>query len=441
MCPSYMVTLEEKHSTRGRAHLLFEMLQREELKDGWQDENVKEALDLCLSCKGCKSDCPVNVDMATYKAEFMSHYYEAHKRPLSAEAFGHIDRWAALASLAPNIANFFSQTPGLSDLMKAALDVPKQRELPRFSPQTFRSWFASRKADRSPGPQVILWTDTFNNYFHAATARAAVDVLEHLGWRVRIPAENLCCGRPLYDFGMLDDARVYLKRILRTLERDIQAGYPIVVLEPSCASVFKEELKNLLPEEPLTEKLAGQTMLLSEFIQKKASEFRFPQLQRKAIVQAHCHHKSIFKTAAEEQVLKRLGIKAEVLDSGCCGMAGPFGFEASKYQVSQACAERVLLPAVREAAEDEVVIADGFSCREQIRQNTERYPLHLAQVLQMALKDEFPKKGKAENVVLKRLKTDAMIGKLKATFLLATALGTAGFVTWAFLGQRSRSST
>jgi len=441
MCPSYMVTLEEKHSTRGRAHLLFEMLQREELKDGWQDENVKEALDLCLSCKGCKSDCPVNVDMATYKAEFMSHYYEAHKRPLSAEAFGHIDRWAALASLAPNIANFFSQTPGLSDLMKAALDVPKQRELPRFSPQTFRSWFASRKADRSPGPQVILWTDTFNNYFHAATARAAVDVLEHLGWRVRIPAENLCCGRPLYDFGMLDDARVYLKRILRTLERDIQAGYPIVVLEPSCASVFKEELKNLLPEEPLTEKLAGQTMLLSKHIQKKASEFRFPQLQRKAIVQAHCHHKSIFKTAAEEQVLKRLGIKAEVLDSGCCGMAGPFGFEASKYQVSQACAERVLLPAVREAAEDEVVIADGFSCREQIRQNTERYPLHLAQVLQMALKDEFPKKGKAENVVLKRLKTDAMIGKLKATFLLATALGTAGFVTWAFLGQRSRSST
>jgi len=434
MCPSYMVTLEEKHSTRGRAHLLFEMLQREELKDGWQDENVKEALDLCLSCKGCKSDCPVNVDMATYKAEFMSHYYEKHARPLSAEAFGRIDRWAGLASLAPETANFFCQTPGLSDLMKLALDIPKQREIPRFAPQTFRSWFANRKANWFPGPQVILWSDTFNNYFHAHTARAAVEILEHLGWRVRIPPENLCCGRPLYDFGMLDEAKFYLKRILRSLERDVQAGYPIVVLEPSCASVFKEELRNLLPDEPLTEKLAGQTMLLSEFIQKKALEFHFPQLKRKAIVQAHCHHKSIFKTSAEEQVLKRMGIEVEVLDSGCCGMAGPFGFEASKYEVSQACAERVLLPAVRKAPVDEIVIADGFSCREQIRQNTDRYPLHLADVLKMALKGDLPKDGKPETRVVKTLQSETVVGKLK----MAAALGALAGVAWWLLAGRRR---
>ncbi|MBV9437311.1 MAG: FAD-binding protein, partial [Acidobacteria bacterium] len=368
MCPSYMVTLEEKHSTRGRAHMLFEMLQGEELKEGWQDEGVKEALDLCLSCKGCKGECPVNVDMATYKAEFMSHYYEKHPRPLNALAFGHIDRWAELASVAPEIANFFSQTPGFSDLMKSVLDVPTQRQIPAFAPQTFREWFNRRKQDRSPGPQVILWPDTFNNHFHPHTARAAVEVLEHMGWRVRIPREKLCCGRPLYDFGMLHEAKRYLKRILDSLGRDIEAGYPILVLEPSCASVFKEELKNLLPDEPLTEKLSGQTMLLSEFLQKKATEFEFPQVKRKALIQAHCHHKSIFKTDAEEQVFKRLGIEAKVLDSGCCGMAGPFGFEASKYEVSQACGERVLLPAVRKVAEDEIIVADGFSCREQIRQ-------------------------------------------------------------------------
>jgi Fe-S oxidoreductase/FAD/FMN-containing dehydrogenase len=438
MCPSYMVTLEEKHSTRGRAHMLFEMLQGEELKNGWQDESVKEALDLCLSCKGCKGECPVNVDMATYKAEFMSHYYEKHKRPMSAYAFGHIDRWAELASIAPEIANFFSQTPGLSDLMKAVLDVPKEREIPAFAPQTFRSWFQNRRTNRAPGPQVILWTDTFNNYFHAHTAKAAVEVLEHMGWRVRIPRANLCCGRPLYDFGMLDEAKIYLKRILHELERDIQAGYPIVVLEPSCASVFKEELKNLLPEEHLSEKLSGQVMLLSEFIQKKATEFKFPDLKRKAVVQAHCHHKAIFKTEAEEKVLKRIGVEAEVLDSGCCGMAGPFGFEASKYEVSQACAERVLLPAIRKAPDDRIVIADGFSCREQIRQNTDRYPLHLADVLKMAIQEEAPKTGKPEARIVKDIRSETTKGKVKTGAAIIALAGTAAFVVSAFRAVRKK---
>ncbi len=438
MCPSYMVTLEEKHSTRGRAHMLFEMLQGEELKEGWQDEGVKEALDLCLSCKGCKGECPVNVDMATYKAEFMSHYYEKHPRPLNALAFGHIDRWAELASVAPEIANFFSQTPGFSDLMKSVLDVPRQRQIPAFAPQTFREWFNRRKQDRSPGPQVILWPDTFNNHFHPHTARAAVEVLEHMGWRVRIPREKLCCGRPLYDFGMLDEAKRYLKRILDSLGRDIEAGYPVLVLEPSCASVFKEELKNLLPDEPLTEKLLGQTMLLSEFLQKKAREFEFPQVKRKALIQAHCHHKSIFKTDAEEQVFKRLGIEAKVLDSGCCGMAGPFGFEASKFEVSQACGERVLLPAVRKAAEDEIIVADGFSCREQIRQNTNRYSLHLADVIKMALDKQLPKSGKPEKPVVKKIESEAARGKIKAAAALGLMLGGVTFAMMVLSGKNRK---
>lgn len=438
MCPSYMVTLEEKHSTRGRAHLLFEMLQGEELKDGWQDDGVKEALDLCLSCKGCKGECPVNVDMATYKAEFMSHYYEKHPRPLSAYAFGHIDRWAELASIAPELANFFSQTSPFSDIAKAVLDIPRQRQIPAFAPQTFRRWFQNRKADRSPGPQVILWPDTFNNYFHPHTARSAVEVLEKMGWRVRIPREKLCCGRPLYDFGMLDEAKVYLKRILSSLQRDIEAGYPIVVLEPSCASVFKEELKNLLPDEPLTEKLSGQTMLLSEFLQKKASEFELPRMKRKALVQAHCHHKSIFKTEAEEQVFKRMGIEPKVLDSGCCGMAGPFGFEGSKFEVSQACAERVLLPAVRKAEPEEIVVADGFSCREQIRQNSDRYPLHLADVLNLAMQNRVPKKGRPEAPIVKRVQSEAATSKLKSAAALGAVAGMAAFAFWSF-GRKDRS--
>lgn len=437
MCPSYMVTREEKHSTRGRAHMLFEMLQQEELKEGWKDESVKEALDLCLSCKGCKGECPVNVDMATYKAEFMSHYYEGRKRPLNAYAFGHIDRWAELASFAPEFANFFSQTPGFSDLMKSVLDIPRQRQIPEFAPQTFRQWFNSRKTDRSPGPQVILWADTFNNHFHPHTARAAVEVLEHFGWRVRIPREPLCCGRPLYDFGMLDQAKHYLKRILHSLERDIQAGFPIVVLEPSCASVFKEELKNLLPEEHLSEKLAGQTMLLSEFFEKKMTEAKFPQVKRKAVVQSHCHHQAIFKTEAEEKILKKMGIEANLLDSGCCGMAGPFGFEAAKYEVSQACGERVLLPKVRNAAEDEIVMADGFSCREQIRQNTSRYPLHLADVMKMAIEDELPKSGKPEAALVRKIKSDAARGKIKASAAAVALLGTAAFGLWAAFGARN----
>jgi Fe-S oxidoreductase len=239
---------------------------------------------------------------------------------------------------------------------------------------------------------------------------------------------------------MLDEAKLYLKRILRSLERDIQAGFPILVLEPSCASVFKEELKNLLPDEHLTEKLSGQVFLLSEFIQKKASEFEFPQLKRKAISQSHCHHKAIFKTEAEEQVFKRIGLDAKLLDSGCCGMAGPFGFEEHKYEVSQACGERVLLPAVRDAAEEELIIADGFSCREQIRQNTSRYPLHLAEVLHAAIKQDLPKSGKPEARIVKRIQSDAAIGKVKAAAALTAVLGTAAFGFWALFDHRNRKA-
>jgi FAD/FMN-containing dehydrogenase/Fe-S oxidoreductase len=389
MCPSFRVTREEEHSTRGRAHLLWEMTQGDVIREGWRDPHVKSSLDLCLSCKGCKSDCPVAVDVATYKSEFLSHYYEGRAHPLGHYAFAHIDRWSRLASLTPRLANFLTHAPGLRDVAKLAAGVAPQRCVPRFATQTFRNWFKkrSRKQGNSSAPAVLLWPDTFNNYFHPQTAMAAVDVLEAAGFAVQLPKQNLCCGRPLYDFGMLERAKKLLLRTLAALDREIAEGIPIIVLEPSCASVFRDEMLNLFPEDPSAHKLANQVMLLSEFLEKEKNgkSFTLPLVKRKALVHGHCHHKSIMKMSAEESVLRRLGIDYQMPAPGCCGMAGAFGFEKGKYETSIAIGELELLPAVRNAPADWLIIADGFSCREQIQQCTGRSALHLAEVIQMAL--------------------------------------------------------
>lgn len=388
MCPSYMVTREEKHTTRGRARLLFEMLQGDPLQGGWQSEAVKESLDLCLACKGCKGECPVQVDMATYKAEFLSHYYEHRARPVQAYAFGLIPYWARLAKLAPGVANFLTQAPGLSSLAKRALHVPPQRRIPAFAPYTFKEWFKARPKRNQDRPPVILWPDTFYNHFFPQVAQAATEVLEAAGFQVVVPERDFCCGRPLYDYGMLDLAKSWLREILDGLAPLIAAGVPVVGLEPSCVSVFREELTNLYPNELNAMRLQHQSYVLSEFLQQHAPDFQPPKLRRKAVVHGHCHHKAIMKLDDEEAILDKLGLEYRVLDSGCCGMAGAFGYEAGpQYEVSLACGERVLLPAVREAEKETLVITDGFSCREQIQQTTERQALHLAQVLQMALRE------------------------------------------------------
>jgi FAD/FMN-containing dehydrogenase/Fe-S oxidoreductase len=400
MCPSYMVTLEEEHSTRGRAHLLFELLQGEVIQ-GWQEEHVKRGLDLCLSCKACKSECPTNVDIATYKAEFLSHYYEHRSRPLHAYAFGMIDRWARLGSIAPRVANFLSQAPGLSSIMRAALHLAPQRQLPRLSKFTFqhlackngipapgahREGIADTSAGSAAGiNEVILWADTFNNYFHPETSQAALEVLTSAGFAVSVPRQHLCCGRPLYDFGMLDAAKSYLQRILHDLAPQIDAGVPLVVLEPSCASVFRDELRSLFPADPRANRLRNQTFLLSEFLEYRAPGYKPPQLSRKVLLHGHCHQKSLMKMDHEQSLLRKMGAEVECPDSGCCGMAGPFGFEKDKFAVSQAVGERVLLPAVRSASPDTLIISDGFSCREQILQATGRRPMHLAEAIRSAL--------------------------------------------------------
>jgi FAD/FMN-containing dehydrogenase/Fe-S oxidoreductase len=387
MCPSYMVTKEEKHSTRGRARLLFEMLQGSVIgKKGWKDDSVKEALDLCLACKGCKGECPMTVDMATYKAEFLSHYYKGRMRPRSAYAFGLISWWAKIASTMPRFVNFLTHAPGLSTLAKWMSGTAQERSIPRFCRQTFRDWYAKREAQqqKSQKMKVILWVDTFNNYFHSEVAQATVEVLEYLGFEVMLPKASLCCGRPLYDYGMLERAKKLLKKILSTMKEEIENGTPIIGLEPSCVAVFRDELVNLFPSDLDAQRLKGQTYLFSEFLVKYAKDFRFKPLNRKALVQGHCHHKSILKFDDEKEILQRLGLDFKILDSGCCGMAGGFGFEKHHYNVSMQVGERVLIPAIRNSSSDTLIIANGFSCREQIIQATGREVLHLAQVVRMA---------------------------------------------------------
>jgi FAD/FMN-containing dehydrogenase/Fe-S oxidoreductase len=385
MCPSFRVTREEEHSTRGRAHLLWEMTQGDVIKDGWRDEAVKDSLDLCLSCKGCKSDCPVGVDVATYKAEFLSHYYEGRRRPRSAYAFANIDVWARAASLAPGLVNLVTQLPGLRDAARFAAGMPHERSIPALAPQSFRSWFRGRIRQDFSAPPVLLWPDTFNNYFLPHTARAAVEVLEAAGFRVRLPATSLCCGRPLYDFGMLDRAKRLLLEALNVLEPEIQAAIPVVVLEPSCAAVFRDELLNLLPNDHRARRLAQQTFLLSEFLEREARDFAPPKVPGRALLHGHCHHKSVMKMNDEEAVLRKMGLDFYSPAPGCCGMAGSFGFEKANYGVSVAIGELELLPAVRRASPETLIIADGFSCREQISQGSDRRALHLAEVLQMGL--------------------------------------------------------
>jgi FAD/FMN-containing dehydrogenase/Fe-S oxidoreductase len=406
MCPSYRATRDEEHSTRGRAHLLWEMTQSEVIRDGWRSEAVKKSLDLCLACKGCKSECPVGVDLATYKSEFLAHYYEGRIRPRSAYAFGNIDLWARAASHVPGLTNLVTQTPLLRDMAKLIAGIPQQRSIPAFAPESFTSWFrrpretnhvgtaalgcpAQRNSagfDSNTAPEnrltVLLWPDTFNNYFLPNTAKAAVGVLESSGFRVIIPKANLCCGRPLYDHGMIDRAQSLLLRILDELSPEIDAGIPIIGLEPSCVAVFRDELLNLFPHDKRAQALSRQTFLLSEFLE--AQNVPLPHLNRKAILHGHCHQKSIMKMTTEESLLRRLGIDFQSPAPGCCGMAGSFGFERDKYEISQAIGELELLPAVRQAPADWLIIANGFSCREQIAQGTSSHALHLAEVLQMA---------------------------------------------------------
>jgi FAD/FMN-containing dehydrogenase/Fe-S oxidoreductase len=400
MCPSYQATGEEMHSTRGRAHLLWEMLAGSLRSEGFQSDAVNEALSLCLSCKACKTECPVQVDMAQYKAEFLAQRYEGRLHPLRHYIFGFADKIARLGSMMPGLTNAILNRRLTSPLIKRIAGVAKQRKFPQLAPRPYvKGRSASTLATNlgAPGPShlgtwdtaetssklVVLWPDTWNNYYHPQSLAAAESVLAEAGFRVHIPKGHICCGRPLYDFGLLDHARAYLANVLDRMEPQIQSGLPFIFLEPSCASVFKDELPELFPNDPRARLLRENAWLLADFLAAKAPAFAPDRLAGKQIlIYGHCHHKAVFGgPKSEVALLRQAGAQVEMIEAGCCGMAGPFGFEADKFEVSQTIANQQLLPAIEKAAPATIFVADGFSCREQIEQLGHRQARHFAEVM------------------------------------------------------------
>ncbi len=385
MCPSFMATREEMHTTRGRTRLLFEMLEGDIITDGWQSDEVREALDLCLACKGCTNDCPVNVDMPTYKAEFL---YQRHRglrpRPRHAYAFGLIDQAARLASRMPGSVNALAHTPGLARAVKLAAGMSPDREVPSFAPVTLQAWFRARGGTTNPhGRPVVLWPDTFNNHFHTDVGVAAVEALEAAGCRVLLPQGHVCCGRPLYDYGFLDLAERYLRRSLDQLREWYRADVPIVGMEPSCVATFKDELTKLLPHDDDAKRLQRNVHHFSELFGRY--ELEPPRLDGRALLWGHCHHKATGGMRPELELLKQMGVEAELVTGGCCGLAGSWGFEAGHHDISMQVGEQALLPRVREADPATVIVANGFSCKTQIEQGgTGRRALHMAQVMKLA---------------------------------------------------------
>ncbi|TCC23766.1 FAD-binding and (Fe-S)-binding domain-containing protein [Kribbella speibonae] len=383
MCPSYQVTRDEQHSTRGRAHLLWEMLQGDLITDGWRSTEVRDGLDLCLSCKGCVSDCPVNVDLATYKAEFTHHHYARRPwaRPMSHWSMGWLPLWSRLASRAPGLANRFARL----QLTKRLGGIAAEREVPPFAPETFTHWFSHRdNPGAGSGRRVVLWPDTFTNYLAPEIGRAAVAVLEAAGYEVVLPAKPVCCGLTWISTGQLTTARRVLNRSLDVLAPHLEAGTPIVGLEPSCTAALRHDAPALIADNPLAASAAANTRTFSELLAE--SGWQPPHIGGTAYVQPHCHQHAVLGFDADRKLMAAAGIEAGLADPGCCGLAGNFGFERDHYEVSQAVGERTLLPAVRSLPETTTVLADGFSCRTQIAQATPRHARHLAQLLAEGLR-------------------------------------------------------
>ncbi|MFG2794935.1 FAD-binding and (Fe-S)-binding domain-containing protein [Streptomyces sp. NPDC048419] len=398
MCPSYRATREEEHSTRGRARLLFEMLgghADSPVTDGWRSTEVRDALDLCLACKGCKSDCPTGVDMATYKAEFLAHHYDGRLRPAAHYSMGWLPVWARLSRFAPSLVNSALQAPGVARAGKWLAGVDGARRAPVFAPQSFLQWWRTRAVDE-PDPAdsrtVVLWPDTFTTYFHPSIAVSAVRVLEDAGFRVAVPTGAVCCGLTWISTGQLTVAKKVLRRTLDVLQPYIEAGTPVIGLEPSCTAVFRADAPELMPDDQDVQRLAGQFRTFAEHLVNHAPEgWQPPALARQAVVQTHCHQHAIMKNDADRELMRRAHLDAQVLDEGCCGLAGNFGFERGHHEVSMAVAEQGVLPAVRAAAPDSLLLADGFSCRTQIEQGgTGRRALHLAEVLALGLDTNLP---------------------------------------------------
>lgn len=405
MCPSFRVTGEEAHSTRGRARLLHEMLAGEVVTDGWRSTEVKDALDLCLSCKGCRSDCPVGVDMATYKAEFLHHHYAGRRRPAAHYAMGWLPRWlrAVAATRTAPLVNALARIGPLAALGKRLAGIAPERPVPVVARRTLTRWWQGRSGAGTAEPgavgarhaepgvrgasgaSVVLWPDTFTEHLSPSVGRAAVHVLEAAGLTVTLPPRGVCCGLTYVSTGQLDRARAVLRATLERMAPLLEAGAPVVVLEPSCAAALRTDLVELLGYDPRARRLAASVRTFAQALEELAPRWHPPRVGRPAVGQTHCHQHAVLGDAAERRLRAKAGLEGE-LSGGCCGLAGNFGFERGHHEVSAACAEEQLLPSVRRAPGDAVVLADGFSCRTQLEQLGGVRGRHLAEVLAEALR-------------------------------------------------------
>ncbi|WP_406722701.1 FAD-binding oxidoreductase [Streptomyces althioticus] len=411
MCPSFRATGEEEHSTRGRARLLHEMLAGEVVTDGWRSTEVRDALDLCLSCKGCRSDCPVGVDMATYKAEFLHHHYAGRRRPAAHYAMGWLPVWLSWAARTrtAGVANVLASVRPLARLAKRVGGIAGEREIPRLATEPFTRWWRRRPVT-GEGPLVVLWPDTFTEHLSPSVGRAAVRVLEAAGMRVVLPPTlrpasggrvgdprsraalslltarrgRVCCGLTYLSTGQLDRARAVLGRTLDLLEPVLATDAPLVVLEPSCAAALRTDAPELLHDDPRAARLASRVLTFAEALEQHAPDWTPPAVNRPVTGQTHCHQHAVLGDGPDRRLREAAGLTGE-LAGGCCGLAGNFGFEKGHYDVSRACAEEQLLHAVREAPQDAVVQADGYSCRTQLEQLGGVRGRHLAEILAEAL--------------------------------------------------------
>jgi Fe-S oxidoreductase len=415
MCPSFRATGAEEHSTRGRARLLHEMLAGEVVTGGWRSTEVRDALDLCLSCKGCRSDCPVEVDMATYKAEFLHHHYAGRRRPAAHYAMGRLPEWlrAVARTHTAALVNALARMRPFARAAKRLGGIAPEREIPRLATRTFSRWWERRRGEVAAagrGDLVVLWPDTFIEHLSPAVGQAAVRVLEAAGLRVALPPTvhlakppvgdgrtvaldplsllrgrgRVCCGLTYVSTGQLDRARAVMRRTLDLMEPVLETDAPVVVLEPSCAAALRTDVPELLHDDPRAARLAAKVLTFAETLERHAPGWTPPCVDRPVAGQTHCHQHAVLGDAADRRLREAASLSGG-LSGGCCGLAGNFGFERGHYEVSVACAEEQLLPSVRDAPDGTVVLADGFSCRTQLEQLAGVRGRHLAEVLAEAL--------------------------------------------------------
>lgn len=382
MCPSFRATREEKYSTRGRARLFFELLKGEVIEDAWQNEEVKDSLDLCLSCKGCKTDCPTNVNIARYKTEFLSRYYSEKRRPVMDAMIGRIGEWLPHATKLSPVLNYAMGNP-LVRTAGAYFGLARQAKFPKIASKSFRSTATAKRILQNEGIRagndVLLWVDSFNNGFTPKVLEAGVTVLEALGFTVKLMKRHVCCGRPYYDVGMIDEAKSNLEQILTQLEPVLEDGLPVIVLEPSCLSVFRDEMPGLFPNDKRAKQLEKSIMTLSEFIKSRALEL--PSINEDVRIHGHCHQKSCGGMGGEQGVLEKLGGKGQVIAAGCCGVAGAYAYHSKTAPIAKIIGENEFKPHIDKIPQEAAVVADGFSCRGQIRNVSGREAMHLAEYL------------------------------------------------------------